>query len=342
MVKNKEMKTLGINILIVGATVLLATLGEGALGNYQRNIMNLAGVYVIAALSMNLINGFTGMFSLGHAGFMAIGAYTTVLFVMPTAVKQQNFYMSAINPFLYKLGAPFPVALLMGGLVAAVIGFIVSSPILRLTDDYLAIATLGFSEIIRILIINLQSITNGALGLTGVPRMSSLSWVWGCAALSFVLIRMLIRSSYGMALVAIREDEIAAQSMGIGLYKHKVLSFTVGCFFAGVAGGLLACHTGTIDANTFTFSFTFNILLMVVLGGMGNLKGSVLAAIVVTYAQEWLRFLDEPIAIGGIQLAANPGLRMVVFSALLMMVVIFRKDRTLKPLKRGVKHAENS
>ncbi|NLY86355.1 MAG: branched-chain amino acid ABC transporter permease [Tissierellia bacterium] len=314
------------------------------LDSYKVKVLNLCAIYVILGLSMNLINGFTGLFSLGHAGFMAIGAYTVAILTMPLEAKEMNYYMKPMVPFLLNLNLPFIFALLIGGLLAALFGFLIGAPVLKLTDDYLAIATLGFSEIIRIVFINLQSITNGSLGLKAIPQMTNkfialplglspktnLLWAWGMAILTIIFMQLLMKGSYGKAFKAIREDEIAARSMGINLFKHKVMSFTIGSFLAGIGGGLLAVHLGTIDPALFKFALTFNILLIVVLGGMGNIYGTVIAAIVITIAMEALRFLDEPINLGFLTTPALPGLRMVVFSLALMVVVIFKREGFLR------------
>ncbi|WMM24286.1 branched-chain amino acid ABC transporter permease [Tissierella sp. MB52-C2] len=323
------------NIILIAVILVVLVFMNIFLDNYKVTIINLCGIYVVLALSMNLINGFTGLFSLGHAGFMAIGAYTVAILTMPVATKEMNFYMKPMMPFLLNLNLPFILALIIGGLFAALFGFLIGAPVLKLTDDYLAIATLGFSEIIRILIVNLQTITNGSLGLKGIPKLTinqkpNLLWSWGIAILVIVFMKFLMKSSYGKAFKAIREDEIAARSMGINLFKHKVLSFTIGSFLAGIGGGLLATSLGTIDPTQFKFALTFNILLMVVLGGMGNINGNVVSAIVITVAMEALRFLDEPMNLGFTITPALPGLRMVVFSLILMLVVIFKKDGFMK------------
>ncbi|HZK00766.1 MAG TPA: branched-chain amino acid ABC transporter permease [Tissierellaceae bacterium] len=353
MKKNKKM----INIVVVIVALVVLLVLNLTLDNYQLRIINLGGIYVILALSMNLINGFTGLFSLGHAGFMAIGAYTVALLTMTDTMKEMNFYMKPIVPGLLKLNLPFILALLAAGLLAAFFGFLVGAPVLKLTDDYLAIATLGFSEIIRIVIINLQTITNGSLGLKGIPQINNtfiagifnikprinLFWAWGIAIATILFLKFLMQGSYGKAFKAIREDEIAARAMGINLFKHKVMSFTIGSFFAGVGGGLLAASLGTIDPTLFKFVLTFNILLMVVLGGMGNISGTVVAAVIVTVAMELLRFLDEPINLGFTVTPALPGLRMVVFSLILILVVIFKKDNVLSDTigKVRKKYAKN-
>lgn len=290
---------------------------------YKLRILNLCAIYTVLGLSMNLINGFTGLFSLGHAGFMAIGAYTTALLTMSVATKNQNFFLEPIIKPLSNIVWPFFPALLLGGLLTALVGFLIGAPALRLKGDYLAIATLGFSEIIRIIIINSQSVTNGALGLKGIPDTTNLWWSFGTAIFTIVFMLLLMNSSYGRALKAIREDEIAAESMGIGLFKHKVLSFTIGAFFAGVGGGLLGNLLGTIDPSLFKFTLTFNILLIIVLGGIGSITGTVISAFVVTAAGEILRFLDQSINLGFVVIPGIAGMRMVVFSILLMIVVLF-------------------
>lgn len=335
--KNKQTTKIIIIILIVLVVLLVLNL---TLDNYQLRIVNLSGIYVILALSMNLINGFTGLFSLGHAGFMAIGAYTVALLTMTPEMKVMNFYMKPIASGLANINLPFIFALLAAGIMSAVFGFLIGAPVLKLTDDYLAIATLGFSEIIRIVIINLQSVTNGALGLKGIPQINfillerifkvstriNLFWTWGIAILTVLFMKFLMEGSYGKAFKAIREDEIAARAMGVNLFKHKVMSFTIGSFLAGVGGGLLAASLGTIDPTLFKFVLTFNILLIVVLGGMSNIGGTVVAAIIVTVAMEALRFLDSSMNLGFIVTPALPGLRMVVFSLILIFVIIFKKE----------------
>ena len=320
---NKKKQNLILNLAAILVLILFLVFANNQLGSYNIRILNLCAIYAILGMSMNLINGFTGLFSLGHAGFMAIGAYTTALLTMPPAVKEQNFFLEPIVTPLAHLNAPFPVALLIGGFFAALVAFLIGAPALRLRGDYLAIATLGFSEIIRIIFTNTQSITNGALGLKSIPGTTNLWWSYGTALVTLYIMFAIINSSYGKAFKAIREDEIAAESMGISLFKHKVLAFVIGAFFAGVGGGLLASLQGAINPLMFRFILTFNVVLIVVLGGMGSMTGSVISAFVVTSGLETLRVLDESIRIGPINIPGIPGLRMVVFSTLLMIVVIF-------------------
>ncbi len=328
MKKPINQKLLNIGALI-GTLVILFILSQ-VLGKFPAKIFNLCGIYVVLALGMNLINGFTGLFSLGHAGFMAIGAYTSVMLTMPENIKKINFFLEPVNPLLAKgLVLPpaldflqFPLALIIGGLAAALVSFIIGAPILRLKDDYLAIATLGLGEIIRIVFTNLQSFTNGSLGLKSIERITNIWWSWGTALVTIVFMIFLIKSSYGRAFKAIREDEIAAESMGIDIFKHKVMSFVIGSFFAGVGGALLAHLIGTIDPMMFRFVTTFNVILIVVLGGIGSISGSVISAVVVTIMMEALRFLDQSLNFGFFVTEGLPGLRMVVFSILLMLVIL--------------------
>lgn len=318
----KEDKILTI-ILIVGlfAFVFFA---DSYFDSYIRRVLNLCAIYTILALSMNLINGFTGLFSLGHAGFMALGAYVVGIFTVPVDTRAMIFYLKPMHPVLAGIELPFIVALLLGGVLAAVVAFLIAAPVLRLKDDYLAIATLGFSEIIRIILTNAQSITNGSLGIKAIPTTANMYWIFGSMFLTVVLIGLLISSSYGRALKAIREDEIAAEAMGINLFRHKMLSFMIGAFFAGIAGGLYGSLLGTVDPKNFMFTLTYNFLLIIVLGGMGSLSGSIISAFVVTAGQEWLRWLDSPLTIGGFAIPLfRPGFRMVIFSVLLMAIVLF-------------------
>nr|WP_312291858.1 branched-chain amino acid ABC transporter permease [Clostridium chromiireducens] len=314
-----------LNIALIAIVFLLLFVANNSLDSYKIRILNLCAIYAVLGLSMNLINGFTGLFSLGHAGFIAIGAYTTALLTMSEKVKNQNFFMEPLIAPFNHISMPFLPALIVAGLVSAFIAFLIGAPALRLKGDYLAIATLGFAEIIRIVITNMQRLTNGALGLRGIPRTTSLYWSFGIAIFTIIILVSLINSSYGRALKAIREDEIAAESMGISLFKHKVIGFTIGAFFAGVGGGLLGNLMGTIDPNMFKFALTFNILLIIVIGGMGSVTGTVISAFIVTILGEALRFLDmeKQFNLGILSFTGIPGLRMVVFSILLMIIVLF-------------------
>jgi branched-chain amino acid transport system permease protein len=322
---NKKNRRL-LNAAGILLLVVLLTGANAFLDPFSMQIFKLCAINIILALSLNLLNGFTGLFSLGHAGFMSIGAFSCALLTMTADQKQMNFFLKPIEPFLAHITIPFLPALIIAGLIAAFFGFLIGAPVLRLRDDYLAIATLGFSEIIRVVFTNLQTITNGSLGLKGLPRFTTMWWAWGTAAFTVVFIVALIKSSYGRAFKAIRDNEIAAEAMGINVFNMKLLSFVLSAFFAGVGGALLAHHLTTIDPKQFMFLKTFDILLIVVLGGIGSISGSIISAIVVTILMEALRFLDGPLNFIVFQTTGVPGIRMVVFSILLMAVILFRQQ----------------
>lgn len=294
--------------------------------NYAISIIERSMIYAVVAVSMNLVNGFTGLFSLGQAGFMALGAYVTAILTIPVNQRASVYYISGIHPAIANLHAPILVALILGGIVAAAFAALIGIPVLRLKSDYLAIATLGFAEIIRALISapQLDTITNGSYGLKSIPGFSSLFQVLALTVVCIGLMVLLINSSFGRMFKAVREDEIAAEAMGINLFKTKELSFVISSFFAGVSGGMLAMFMRSIDSKTFQVSLTYDILLIVVIGGIGSVTGSVLGAFLVTAGRELLRFFDEPLYIGSINIPLfRPGFRMVIFSILLMVVVLF-------------------
>ena len=321
MKKNTKNNVMTLIALIVFIGFLWAS--NRIFDPYSMRIFNLAGIYVTLGLGLNLINGFTGLFSLGHAGFMAVGAYTSALLTMDPQLKQMNFFLKPIVPFLADVQWPFLPALIMAGVMAALAGALIGAPVLRLNDDYLAIATLGFGEIIRVIFTNTQSLTNGALGLKGLPAFTNVYWSWGTAVFMVAFMVLLVKGSYGRAFKAIRENEIAAEAMGVNLFKHKMMSFVIGSFMAGVGGALLGHLMGTIDPLMFRFLMTFKIVLIVVLGGIGSITGTVISAVVVTVMLEALRVLDGAMDFGFVQIEGVPGMRMVVFSALLMMVILF-------------------
>lgn len=296
-------------------------------------------ILAVVAVSMNLVTGFTGLFSLGQAGFMAIGAYVTAIFLIPADSIEGVYYISGVSPAIsgFKVwlesgpawthGLIPYAALLIGGLVAALFAALIGIPVLRLKSDYLAIATLGFSEIMRAVISSPQmdKITNGSYGLKSIKGFTSLFQTFAIAAVCIAFMILLVRSTYGRAFKAIREDEIAAEAMGINLFKHKQLSFVIGSFFSAVAGGMLAMFMRSIDSKTFSISLTYDILLIVVIGGIGSVTGSVISALLVTASKEWwLRFFDEPLYIGSFKVPLfRTGFRMVVFSVILLLVVLF-------------------
>ena len=313
-------------VLALCILAVLVYFAEKNLDAYNLRILNLGAIYVTLGVSLNLIYGFTGQFSLGHAGFMAIGAYVTTLLVLPPYYKEMIFILEPLVWPFTVMHSPFIVALLLSGLISALVAILVGLPVLRLKGDYLGIATLGFAEIVRIIANNIPQVTNGALGIKGIPEFSNLWWTVGVAVFTVYIIKGLINSSFGRALMAIRENEIAAEVIGVNLTYHKVMSFAVSAFFAGVAGGLFACLITTIDPRAFMFVMTFNILIVVVLGGLGSITGTIVAAFLFNFSLEYLRPIEAGFNIGPIVIPAIPGLRMVTFSALLLIVILYMKN----------------
>ena len=322
-------------------------------------VLKKGAVYSLVAVSMNLLNGFTGLFSLGQAGFMLLGAYTFAIFNVPMAAKDQVYYLYGGSAVKYSLMDLFQslfgstggavamvcavlVGLLLAGLVAALFAALIGLPVLRLKSDYLAIATLGFAEILRAVFQwqTLGPITNGANMIKGFPTFSDFNiknaggqvvlrlstfvpFLVSILCITFIV--LLIHSSYGRAFKAIRDDETAAEAMGISLFKHKMLSFIVSSFFAGVGGALFAMYVANAQAKVFTSTMTYEILLIVVIGGIGSISGSVIGTFLYVACSEWwLRFLDAETYIGSFKVPLlRTGFRMVVFSVVIMIIVLF-------------------
>ncbi|HZK01857.1 MAG TPA: branched-chain amino acid ABC transporter permease [Anaerovoracaceae bacterium] len=313
-------------LFIVIMAILLYLDANKAQYGYAVSILERSAIYAIVAVAMNLLTGFTGLFSLGQAGFMAIGAYTVSILTIPVETRPSVYYINGITDVLAEAWVPLWAALILGGLFAALVGALIGIPVLRLKSDYLAIATLGFSEIIRAVIAapQLDKITNGSYGLKSIPPFSSSFFVYGVSALCILIMILIIKSSYGRAFKAIREDETAAEAMGINLFLHKQMAFIISCFFTGVSGGLLAVFMRSIDSKTFQVVLTYDILLIVVLGGLGSLTGSIIGSFLMTAGREWLRFFDKPLIIGGFSVPLfRSGFRMVIFSLILMAVVLY-------------------
>lgn len=309
-------------LTLLGVLALFERYGS----SYQVRILNLIGIHIILAVSFNLINGVAGQFSLAPNAFVALGAYTAALLTMTPEEKQISFIIEPLIRPLDQVTLPFPLALAVAGLVAAFFGFLVGLPVFRVKGDYLAIVTLGFGEVVRVGANNLQSVTNGPLGLKGLPALTSLGWSWGLALATVFLVVRLVKSSYGRALQAVRQDEQAAAAMGINVFRHKMLAFTISAFFGGLAGGLLAHLITTISPSLFSFFLTFNLLIMIVVGGLGSTTGAVIAAVLITWAGEWLRWAEEPLGLGPLQVPGIPGMRMVLFSLILLAVILFARE----------------
>lgn len=281
-------------LLLLGGIAIFAvlegTMTAGLVGSFWKLNITLIGINIILAASLNLINGYTGQFSLGHAGFMAVGAYIGVILTT-------NFHL------------PLIVAMLAGGAAAALLGALIGLPTLRLSGDYLAIATLGLGEIIRIVIMNIQYV-GGAAGFSGIPHLTTFPWVFFTMLFTLFFIKNFVNSTHGRACIAIRENEIAAAAMGINTTKYKVMAFTIGAAFAGIAGVLFAHCFYIISPSSFTFMQSFNYLIMVVLGGLGSLTGSIAGAFVVTGLSA--------------ALADWPEFRMIIYALALILLMFYR------------------
>ncbi len=284
-------------------------------GPYYYQIIMLTGINIILAVSLNLTNGITGQFSIGHAGFFAIGAYTAAFFTSvygPGLRLAFGFLPVALQDPILLL-----CALAVAAVAAGCAGLLVGIPSLRLRGDYLAIVTLGFGEIIRVMILNIDAV-GGARGFIGIPHLSNFFWVYGLGLVTVATVIYLLHSSYGRAFIAIRENEIAAQAMGVNITRYKVLAFVVSSVFAGMAGCLFGHHTLYLHTNSFTFIKSFEIIIMISLGGLGSLEGAVLGAIVLTVLPEMFRGFES--------------YRMVIYSLVLIIVMIFRPQGILGQL----------
>ena len=354
--RNKLISLIAVLALLAIVLVLDQVISPLSSWYMLLTVLQKGAVFALAAVSMNLLNGFTGLFSLGHAGFMLIGAYTYAIFTIPAASRDTvyQYYNAAIRiSFPELLGSSLGgfgtvlgvfAALLLAGLVAALFAYLIGLPVLRLKSDYLAIATLGFAEIVRAVFQwkKLGPITNGANPLKSFARCSTFQFNIGTgeaartinlstfvpvliATVSITLIVLLVNSTYGRAFKAIRDDEVAAEAMGISLAKHKMLSFCTSCFFAGISGATMAMVLSIAQANNFKVAMTYEILLMVVLGGIGSISGSVIGALLFISASEWwLRGLDSGSFLGiTAPTVFRNGFRLVVFSVIIMVVVLF-------------------
>jgi branched-chain amino acid transport system permease protein len=288
-------------LLVVFLMVVDILIGAQVISNYYNKIIMLIGINIILAVSLNLATGFLGQLPLGHAGFMSVGAYASAIFMKSAAVLP--------------LAVSLPLGLIIGGLFAGLFGFIIGIPALRLKGDYLAIITLGFGEIIRVILLNIDSVlgfdfTYGASGLKSIPKTTTFLDTFICVGLVCFIIHAMLKSRHGRAVLSIRENEIAAESCGINTTYYKTMAFVMSAFFAGIAGSLYAGFIGILDPSGFGFMKSIEILVMVVLGGMGSMIGSVISATVLTALPEFLRAFSD--------------YRMVAYSLLLIIVMIFK------------------
>ena len=324
MTKKKE--TI-ISVALIAALLIVLYVLEQILPSTSMlfTVLKKGAIYALVAVSMNLLNGFTGLFSLGQAGFMLLGAYTYGILTIPVE-QRENVYMY-FDGGIVQFTVPVFVALIAAGVVAAIFAYLIGLPVLRLKSDYLAIATLGFAEIIRAVFQwdKLGPLTHGSNLLRSYPPFSSVLFPFIVSGICIAIIVMMINSTYGRAFKAIRDDEVAAEAMGINLAHHKRIAFVVSSFFAGVSGALLAMYQTTIQASTFKSAMTYEILLIVVIGGIGSVTGSCISSFLFIIFSEWiLRFLDNDTYIGSFHVPLlRAGFRKVVFSVVIMIIVLF-------------------
>ena len=324
MTKKKE--TI-INVALIAGLLVILYIMEQLMNPTDMifTVLKKGAIYALVAVSMNLLNGFTGLFSLGQAGFMLLGAYTYGILTIPS--EQRESVYQYFDGGIVQFAVPVAIDILAAGVVAAIFAYLIGLPVLRLKSDYLAIATLGFAEIIRAVFQwdKLGPLTNGSNLLRSYPTFKSVLFPFIVSGICIAVIVMLINSTYGRAFKAIRDDEIAAEAMGINLAHHKRIAFTVSSFFAGISGALLAMYQTTIQASMFKSAMTYEILLIVVIGGIGSVTGSCISSFLFITCSEWiLRFLDNDTYIGDFHVPLlRSGFRKVVFSIIIMIIVLF-------------------
>lgn len=334
------MRKIGVLILALAISVGLVAAAQSSLNDYYQRILAVVAINIILTLSLNLTNGFSGDFSLGHAAFMAIGAYTSALLTLPVA--QKAALIPDLPAWLGQNVVPFPVATVTGGILAALIALVVGLPVLRLRGHYLAVATLGLMVIVRVFANNWVSLTRGAKGINGLPSFTNLWWAYGWALITVYIIWRLVRSHYGRAMMAIREDELAAASRGVQVFRTRMLAFAAGAFFAGVAGSLWGHLITAITPGSFSFLITFRVVVMLVVGGMGSITGSIIGATLMTLVPEFLNDVETARTV--VSLFGRPlyGLSQITIAIAVMLVMIFRREGLMGgqelSLPQGVKN----
>jgi branched-chain amino acid transport system permease protein len=309
--------SLNRNRVIFLALILLGigfvALVRSTVDEYILSIINFVGIYIILAVSLNITNGFTGLFSLGHPGFMAIGGYVTAILTFP--VSRKSMFLE-LPQWLANLELPFFPALIIGGMCAGLTALLVGLPVMRLRGHYLAVATMGFLIIVQVLITNWESVTRGPLGLNGLPAITNLWWVYPWVVVAVYVSWKIKFSSCGRSMLSIREDDMAAQCLGVNLFRTRVVALAIGAFFAGVAGGLWAHLVTAITPTSFSLILAFYIVVMVVVGGAGSITGSFIAAIIFSVLTEIFRPLEERLDAYGIG--------EVLMALILILILIYR------------------
>ncbi len=328
---NKQSKSTPLNsktlpfvgLLIASFLFVLWMNSYSNVNPYIGRVAIFLGINIILVVSLNLSNGFTGIFSLGHVGFMAIGAYISS--VLTLALNTKADYLPDLPSWLAHLQLTFLPALLIGGILASAIAFFISFPLMRLSGHYVSVATLGFLVIVHIVLINWEQITRGARTFSGVIQYTTLWWVYIWILITIYVVWRVVRSPYGRALLSVREDPIAAQAVGVNILRSRQLAFVISAFLTSIAGGLYAHFLTSFSPATFYFTLTFNIIIMLVVGGMGSISGSILGATLVTLLSEILRNAEVGVHLGSIIIPPLYGLSQIILAIFFILIVIFRR-----------------
>lgn len=324
----RQQALLAIGILLIGA--LLAWFADANLNGYRQQLFIFSAIYAIVAVSLALTSGFTGVFSLGQIGFMGIGAYVSAILSMPPTVKQPMLlpglpsWLATFDSTGWHPQAALLFACLISGVVAALIAALVGAPLMRLSGNYVAVATMGFLIIVHSILVNWDEVTRGARGLSQIPTSTTPWTAYAWLAIAVYVALRLRNSPYGRAMIATRENLIASRGVGVNVLRTRLLAFVVSAFLTGVAGSLLAHQIGTVAPSTFYFATTFNVIIMVVLGGMGSISGAVVGAVIMIITPEVLRPLEAGFAIGPWQVGALYGLSNIILAVAFILIMIFR------------------
>lgn len=302
-------------VLLVG----LLLLAEASLNTYYLRIVQLMGIYIMLTVSLNLPNGFTGDFSLGHAAFMAIGGYSAAVLTMPLISK--TLLLTEVPTWLQELVVPFPIATVIGGVLAALVAIPVGAVVLRLRGHYLAVATIGLLVVVQGIATNWDSVTRGARGLSGLQPYTTIWWSFGWAVLTVFVVWRMAYSPFGRGMVAVRDDSLAAACRGVRVYRTRLVAFVVSAFFAGVGGSLLAHQITAVTPSTYSFDITFLVIIMLVIGGMGSVTGSIVGAVIMTVVPVFLRELERQLELTGAS--------QIVIAIALIGFMIFRRQGLL-------------
>jgi branched-chain amino acid transport system permease protein len=330
MMTSKRSFSINPQMIVTIALLIVSFLFVVFINNYSNvnpyigRVITMMGINIILVVSLNLSNGFTGVFSLGHVGFMAIGAYASSILSLELSTKASN--LPELPGWLAHLQLGFLPSILIAGLIAALVAFLIGIPLLRLSGHYVSVATLGFLVIVHIILINWTQFTRGARTFSGVLPYTTIWWVYAWILVTIYIVWRVVRSPYGRALLAVREDVIAAQIVGVNILRARLLAFVISAFLTAIGGGLMAHHLTSFSPATFYFTITFNLIIMLVIGGMGSISGSVLGAVLVTLLSEILRNAELGIHLGSITLPPVYGLSQIILAIVFVLIVILRRQ----------------